>query len=171
MTTTFAQTNSFDMIDISFCNNHQSTREVDIISQAGKTLPICVEFTNKSSTSIKINVEFLDSVITADSQKDRACNGSDRPKTQFGNFILPYTGETILAPQSTIQKTYDIKYPIGFSGLSHGCLAYNIIGTDINDGSMFTVRVRAVKYLDILVSDSKVIQTVDLSQKPILKKV
>ncbi|MEI8008939.1 MAG: hypothetical protein WCI00_06195 [bacterium] len=36
---------------------------------------------------------------------------------------------------------------------------------------MFTVRVRAVKYLDILVSDGKISQVVTMSQKPTIKKV
>jgi hypothetical protein len=57
----------------------------------------------------------LDSTITADSIKDRDCNASDRPKTQFGNFMLPYEKEVVLPPQQTIQKEYAITYPAGFS--------------------------------------------------------
>ena len=36
---------------------------------------------------------------------------------------------------------------------------------------MFTVRVRAVKYLDILVSDGKISQVVSMSKKPTIKKL
>ncbi len=168
---TSAQSNAFGMITINFCNDNQTNKEVDMVSKAGNTVPICVAFTNQASTPITINVEFLDSIITADALKDRACNAPDRPKTQFWNFLLPYVWETILPPQTTIKKEYKIKYPLGFSWVSHGCLAYNIVWGDISNSGMFTVRVRAVKYLDILVSDGKISQVVTMSQKPTIKKV
>lgn len=103
------------MIDVKFCNNNQIKKELDIINKAGDRLPICVNFTNKGNEPITINVEFLDSVITDDSLKDRACNAADRPKKQFGNFLLPYKGKLILPPKQTIQKKYDIQHPVGFS--------------------------------------------------------
>lgn len=165
-----AQANEIGAIEVGFCNNNQKNRELDLITQAGKKLPICVEFINTSTKSISINVEFLDSVITADASKDRACNAPDRPKIQFGNFMSPYIGETILSPWKTIQKEYVIKYPIGFSWLSHGCLAYNVIWWDITNAGMFSVRVRAVRYLDVLVSDGKAIQAIVISQKPHIQK-
>ena len=87
---TSAQSNAFGMITVNFCNDNQTNKEVDMVSKAGDTVPICVVFTNQASTAITINVEFLDSIITADALKDRACNAPDRPKTQFGNFMLPY---------------------------------------------------------------------------------
>lgn len=54
--------------------------------------------------------------------------------------------------------------------MSHGCLAYNIVGGDINNDSMFTVRIRSVKYLDVLVSDTQVTQNVFVFQNAALKK-
>jgi hypothetical protein len=122
-----AQSYVLGLIDVGFCNNDLTNNELDLVAKAGETLPVCVEFTNQSSAPVTINVEFLDSLITSDNLKDRACNAADRPKTQFGNYMLPYTGELILPPQQTIQKNYNIKYPVGFSGLSHGCLAYNVV--------------------------------------------
>ena len=86
-----AQSSLLGMIDVTFCNNNQTKEELDLISKAGNKLPICVEFTNKSNASVSINAEFLDSIITDDSSKNRACNAADRPKTQFGNFMLPYS--------------------------------------------------------------------------------
>jgi len=79
------------MVQVGFCNNNQTNKELDLIAKAGNELPICVEFTNSSIVPITLNVEFLDSVITDDSLKGRACNASDRPKRQFGNFMLPYS--------------------------------------------------------------------------------
>lgn len=160
---------SLNMIEVGFCNNNQKSNELDLVTKAWKKLPICVEFTNTSTSSITINVEFLDSVITADAYKDRACNAWDRPKLQFGNHMFPYTGDLILPPQKTIQKEYIIKYPIGFSWLSHGCLAYYLVWSDV-PSDMFTVRFRTVKYLDVLVSDSEAIQAISISQKPIIQK-
>lgn len=122
-----AQSYLLGMIDVSFCNHNVERRELDLTTKGGENLPICINFTNKSTTPIRINVEFLDSIITADSIQDRDCNASDRPKTQFGNFMLPYETEITLSPEQTIQREYTIKYPVGFSGLSHGCLAYYIV--------------------------------------------
>ena len=79
------------MIEVNFCNNNQPHSELDLVSKAGTPLPICVEFTNKETVPIRIDVDFLDSLITSDNLKDRACNAADRPKIQFGNFMLPYS--------------------------------------------------------------------------------
>jgi hypothetical protein len=79
------------MIEVRFCNDNKTNNEVDLTSKAGKKLSLCVEFVNKATAPVTINVEFLDSLITADAFKNRACNAADRPKTQFGNFILPYS--------------------------------------------------------------------------------
>lgn len=166
-----AQSYLMGMIDINFCNHEEMDKELDIVGKAGEKVPICVELTNKWEVPIVMNIEFLDSVITADSNKSRACNASDRPKKQFGNFLLPYSGDFILPAKQTIQKEYSIKYPIGFSGLSHGCLAYYIVWSDIENGDMFTVRIRSIKYIDVFVSDSPAIQAIKLSQSPILAKM
>ena len=170
ITKVYAQSSWLGVIEVNFCNNNQKNRELDLITKAGNTTPICVEFTNKSKNSISINAEFLDSTITADTLQERDCNAADRPKTQFGNFLLPYIWETILPPNETIQKEYAIKYPVGFSWLSHGCLAYNIIWEDMKDNNMFTIRVRVVKYIDVFVSNGKVIQVVKMSPNPTIQK-
>lgn len=166
-----AQPYLLGMIEVKFCNNNQTKKELDMVNKAGEKLPICVEFTNKATTPITINIEFLDSVITDDNLKDRACNAADRPKTQFGNFMLPYKWEVIIPAQKTIQRKYDIKHPVGFSWWSHGCLAYNIVGEDIKNESMFTIRIRSIKYLDVFVSDTESIQAFALSQKPKFNKI
>ena len=79
------------MIEVKFCNDNTTKNEVDLTSKAGKQLSLCVEFVNKSTASVTVNVEFLDSLITADAFKNRACNAADRPKKRFGNFMLPYS--------------------------------------------------------------------------------
>lgn len=166
----FAQSYLLGMVDVHFCNYDQTNTELDLVSKAGEKLTLCVEFTNKASDPITVNTEFLDSIITSDNIKNRACNASDRPKLQFGNFLLPYTWEVTLPANTTLQKEYTMQYPIGFSWLSHGCLAYNIVWDDIKDSSMFTIRIRAIKYLDVFVSETKPIQTIRLSQSPTISK-
>lgn len=165
-----AQSYLLGMIDVSFCNQEQNNNELDLVTKASEVLPICVQYTNTSTVPITINTEFLDSVVTSDSKKNRACNASDRPKMQFGNFMLPYTWDFTLASWATVKKTYEIKYPIGFSGLSHGCLAYYVIGADIVDSSMFTIRIRSTKYIDVFVSNTTAMQSIKVSQSPILTK-
>lgn len=103
------------MVEVNFCNNSQIQKELDLTAKAGNRSSICVSYTNKSSSPITINTEFLDSVITTDNLNKRACNASDRPKTEFGNFLLPYKGNITIASGETIQKEYEIRYPIGFS--------------------------------------------------------
>lgn len=166
-----AQSYLLGMIEVNFCNHEQANKELDIITKAGEVKDICVEITNKWSQNITLNLEFLDSIITSDSLKDRSCNASDRPKTQFGNFLLPYSGEVYLPAHTTIQKTYPINYPIGFSWLSHGCLAYHIVGSDIPDSSMLTVRIRSIKFVDIFVAWTQAKQMIKLSQSPILTRI
>lgn len=166
-----AQSYTLGMIEVNFCNDNQSRSELDLISKAGTPLPICVQFVNTSTSPITINAEFLDSLITSDELKDRACNAADRPKTQFGNFLLPYSWEIVLPPQQTVQKEYTIQYPIGFSWLSHGCLAYHIVWEDVSNEYMFTIRLRSIKYLDVLVSDTKAVQVLDISQWARIKRM
>jgi hypothetical protein len=85
--------------------------------------------------------------------------------------MLPYEKEVVLPPQQTIQKEYAITYPAGFSWLSHGCLAYHVIWSDIIDNDMFTIRIRSIKYVDVFVSELKAKQTIRMSQSPIITKI
>lgn len=166
-----AQSYLLGMIEIHFCNHQLENKELDIIAKAGEPQDICVEITNKGRQNIVLNLEFLDSIITSDNIKNRTCNASDRPKTQFGNFILPHSWEVILPPKSTVQKTYTIDYPIWFSGLSHGCLAYYIVWSNIPDSNIITVRIRSIKFIDIYVSETKAQQKITLSQSPTISKI
>lgn len=63
---------------------------------------------------MSVNVDFLDSIITEDTFKNRGCNAADRPKVYFGNFMEAYEKTISIKAGETIQKTYTIKFPIGF---------------------------------------------------------
>lgn len=167
---TEAQSYTLGMIEVNFCNNELQDKELDIITQAGKPQDICVQIYNKGTLPVSLNLEFLDSIITSDTIKDRTCNASDRPKRYFGNFIQPYRWRIDIPAQKTIKKIYHIQYPIWYSGISHGCLAYNVIENTIQENKNFSIRIRAIKFIDMLVSDSPAKQMIDISQVPKLIK-
>ena len=166
-----AQSYTLGMVQVKFCTTDEKSNEVDSIAKAGEKLPICLEFTNKATDPITINIDFLDSIITDDKLQNRACNAADRPKKNFGNFVSVYEKTLELPAKQTIQKTYMIKYPIGFSWLSHGCLAYNIVGENIQNDKMFSIVLRSVKFIDILVTNTKPIQVIKVSQRPKIIKI
>lgn len=166
-----AQSYLIGMTDIHFCNNQQTNWELDIPTKAGEKTPICVEISNKWTIPITVNIDFSDSVIMKNNNKNRACNASDRPKKNFANFIIPYQQSIAIPAEQSVQKEFFIQYPVGYSGISHGCLAYYIAGSDTIDNDMFTVRIRSVKYIDILVTDTEPIQAIKLFQAPMLTQV
>lgn len=166
-----AQSSSLGMIEVKFCNNAQNNSELDLVAKAWDKTSLCVEFSNTSDIPIALNVEFLDSAVTADGIRDRACNASDREKLWFGNFVLPYDWSVRIPPKKSIQKEYTITYPIGFSGLSHWCFAYYVAWWDVNDGGMFSIRVRSVKYIDVFVSDTQAVEAIHITQAPSLTQV
>lgn len=168
---TYAQSHLLGMIDFHFCNNDQQNKELDLVAKAWEPLSLCLAFENKSDTAIDLNLEFLDSAIIPEGEKARACNAPDREKVWFGNFFLPYDWSVRIPPKQRVQKEYTMKYPIGFSGLSHGCVAYYVVGWDVNDGGMFTIRVSSAKYIDVFVSATQAIEAINITQAPSLTKV
>ena len=99
----------------------------------------------------------MDAIITQDEFTNRACNAADRPKEHFGNFMIDYDKLVTISWNSTIQKTYNIKLPIWYKWLSHGCVAYNQIQVDKNrNKSMLNIVVRKVKFIDIFVWETQI---------------
>ena len=66
-----AQTPSVGDVETRFCNDGNTTGELDLITKAGKNTSICMEFTNPTKVPITLNIEFLDSAITADTYQER----------------------------------------------------------------------------------------------------
>ncbi len=144
-------------IDLNFCNNQAITSELDLTTKAGEQTPICINFVNTSPEDTTINIDFLDSTITQDWHKNRACNAADRPKKYFGNFMLDYEKTITLKWNSTIQKIFNIKPPIWYKWLSHGCIAYNLVQTGEKAGeSMLNIVVRKIKFIDIFVWETQI---------------
>jgi hypothetical protein len=87
----------------------------------------------------------------------------------FGNYLLPYDTALFLSGKSSVQKTYSIQFPIGFAGISHGCLAYSIPNTQEtmrSENTQFTVVVRNIKFLDIYVGETPVDDSLSLVSSP-----
>lgn len=158
-------------IEAKFCNDTISSNEIDLVGIAWESLPLCIELTNISPIDVSVNVDFLDSIITEDTFKNRGCNAADRPKVYFGNFMEAYEKTINIKAGETIQKIYTIKFPIGFKWLSHWCFAYNVLGETNNPGWwVVNIIVRTVKFIDILVTDKQITSDLYLVGKPIIYK-
>jgi len=147
----------FQLWEIKFCNNWETTNELDLVTKAWEEASICIDFANTTPRDMTINVDFLDAIITQDKLNNRACNPADKPKTSFGNFMIDYEKVLTIPWNSTVQKIYNIKLPIWFKWISHGCVAYNMVqtGKQVNQ-TMLNVIVRKVKFIDILVWEAQV---------------
>lgn len=154
-----AQDLQLQNINLSFCNSWETSNELDLTTKAWEKTPICIIFSNTSSKEITINVDFLDSMLTQDQpwKELRACNAADRPKQYFANFVLNYENSITIPWNSTVQKTYQIKFPAGFKWISHWCVAYNEIQPNNQLWkSMLNIIVRKVKFIDIFVWDTQI---------------
>ena len=166
---TFGQSVTLGSIQAQFCNNGNITKDLDLVARAGQSIPFCIQFTNENLSWVVINIDFLDSVLTADGFKHRACNAADRPKTSFGNYVLPYEKSLFLSGKSDVQKRFTIQFPIGYQGISHGCLAYNLISDHpviTTEDTMFTVMIRNIKFIDLYVGETKVDASLHLVETP-----
>jgi len=167
-----AQSPSIGMIEEKFCNNWIISNELDLVGKAWEEISICVQLKNLSNIDMDINIDFLDSVVTSDAFKNRACNAADRPKVNFGNFMMDYEKTIKIKWWETIQKEVKIKFPVGFQWLSHGCVAYNVIGESnkIEWNNMFNIIVRNVKFVDILITKAEIKSDFQLLFGPKIQK-
>lgn len=158
------------VIEASFCNSGIQSNELDLVGKSWTPIPICIQFTNLSPSDISLHIDFLDSSITNDVFKNRACNAADKPKISFGNFMDTYTTTTRIPAWTTSKQEYTITFPVGFSWLSHGCLAYSIVDTMNTStwGWMANVIIRTVKFIDILVTETQAESKLTLVGSPTL---
>ena len=84
-------------IKAQFCDDGVVTNDLNLVTRAGQKLPFCIQFINTASSGVVLNIDFLDSIVTDDAFKRRACNAADRPKTSFGNYVLPYEKSLFLS--------------------------------------------------------------------------
>lgn len=144
-------------IEMNFCNNLEITNELDLVWKAWEDIPICIEFTNIWEDS-NIKIDFLDSTITQDDQKLRACWAWEWDKNNFWKFMKSYENIVFLKWWEKTQKNFFVNFPAWYKGLSHGCFAYNIVSDNKvqNQWSMFNIIVRKVKFIDVFVWDTQI---------------
>lgn len=135
-------------IDVSFCNSWiQNDNYFTLVTEAGKTDNICVNIRNYSQEPVSIHIDFVDWGIS--DWWESACLAPDHPMKEFSKYISDNNEDLILQWWEDITKNYELKYPIWFSGLSHGCISY-YINSDENNGWVSMV-FRKVNRIDVLV--------------------
>ena len=144
----FTSAQNISDIQATFCNEPTAESNLDIITTANQETEICINFKNTSISKSSISVDFVDWALTP--QWSKACFSAEKPRRNFGQHMLDYEKELILNPSQEIQKIYKIKFPIWFSGVSHGCLAYNINKTDDVSGGIGLI-FRKTHTIDVLV--------------------
>lgn len=135
-------------IDISFCNSWiKNDNYFTLITEAGKTENLCVNIRNTSRTPMTIHIDFVDWAIS--DQWNSVCFAPDYSQKEFSKYISNFETDVNLEWGEEIQKIYELKYPIWFSGLSHGCISYYISSDENNE--WVSMVFRKVNRIDILV--------------------
>ena len=136
-------------IDVSFCNSWiENDNYFTLVTEAGKTDNICVNIRNYSQEPVSIHIDFVDWGIS--DWWESACLAPDHPMKEFSKYISDNNEDLILQWWEEIKKIYELKYPIWFSGLSHGCISY-YINSDENNKWGVSMIIRKVNIIDILV--------------------
>lgn len=134
-------------IQASFCQENQNN-EMNIVTQADKETEICLIFENKSDTDTVLDINFVDGAVTPNG--NRACMDPDKAKPNFGQYVLPWEFELEIPANTQKKQIYKIKFPVWYSGISHGCVLYSIKD---KEASLWSMRVVFSKShsIDILV--------------------
>lgn len=135
-------------IDVSFCNSWiTNDNYFTLITEAGKTDNVCVNIKNYSKNPVSLHVDFVDGAIS--DQWNSVCFAPDHLQKEFSKYISQFDTDIDLQWWEEIQKIYELKYPIWFSGLSHGCISY-YINSDRNI-EWVSMIFRKVNRIDVLV--------------------
>ncbi len=143
----FAQ-NIWD-IDVSFCNSWiENDNYFTLVTEAGKTENVCVNIKNTSWKPVSLHIDFVDGAIS--DQWNSVCFAPDYQQKEFSKYISQFDTDINLQWWEIVQKEYKLQYPIGFSGLSHGCISYYINSDKENEGGVSMI-FRKVNRIDVLV--------------------
>lgn len=146
-------------IDVSFCNSWiENDNYFTLITEAGKSDNICVNIKNHSQEPVSLHVDFVDGAIS--DQWNSVCFAPDHLQKEFSKYILNNDEDLDLQWWEEIQKIYELKYPIGFSGLSHGCISYYINSDENNE--WVSMVFRKVNRIDVLVWGTQVASRINI---------
>ena len=136
-------------IDISFCNSWiENNNYFTLVTEAGRIDNLCVNIKNYSWKPVSLHIDFVDGAIS--DQGNSVCFAPDYPQKEFSKYISQFDTDVDLQAGESIQKNYELKYPIWFSWLSHGCISYYINSDKNNEGGVSMV-FRKVNRIDVLV--------------------
>ena len=136
-------------IDVSFCNSWiENDNYFTLVTEAGKTENVCVNIKNTSWKPVSLHIDFVDGAIS--DQWNSVCFAPDYLQKEFSKYISSFETDVDLQWGETVQKEYELQYPIWFSGLSHGCISYYINSDENNDGGVSMI-FRKVNRIDVLV--------------------
>lgn len=140
-------------IDVSFCNSWiENDSYFTLITEAGKTDNVCVNIRNLSKNPVSLHIDFVDGAIS--DQWNSVCFAPDHSQKEFSKYISQFDTDIDLQWGEEVQKNYKLKYPIWFSGLSHGCISY-YINQDKNI-EWVSMIFRKVNRIDVLVWGTEV---------------
>jgi hypothetical protein len=80
------------------------------VTQADTETEVCVIFQNKSDIDTILNIDFVDGSITPDGT--RSCFSPEKPKTNFGQYLLNRENKLELPANSELKQEYKIKFPV-----------------------------------------------------------
>lgn len=136
-------------IDVSFCNSWiENDNYFTLVTEAGKTENVCVNIKNTSWKPVSLHIDFVDGAIS--DQWSSVCFAPDYLQKEFSKYISSFETDVDLQWGETVQKEYELQYPIWFSGLSHGCISYYINSDENNEGGVSMI-FRKVNRIDVLV--------------------
>ena len=150
---TFTTAQNIGDIEASFCNPNQSEKEIDLVTKAWTDTDICIDFSNNSLQDTSISIDFADGTITP--TWERACLSADKAKPNFGQYIQDYDKKLVIPANTSIQQHFKTKYPVWYSGVSHGCLWYSIDNSD-KVAWWINIVFRKTHAIDILVWGTKI---------------
>lgn len=141
-------------IDVSFCNSWiENDNYFTLVTEAGQTENVCVDIKNTSQNPVSLHIDFVDWAIS--DQWNSVCFAPDYLQKEFSKYISSFETDVDLQWGETVQKEYELQYPIWFSGLSHGCISYYINSDENNDGGVSMI-FRKVNRIDVLVWGTEV---------------
>lgn len=134
-------------IQTNFCENSSDKHDLNLVTKADQKTEICISFTNKSDSDLTLQVDFVDGTLT--DRGNRSCLDSSKAKPNFGQHVLDWQKEITIPAKQTKTEKYFVKFPVGYSGVSHGCLIYNVKSD--NKSSNINVVFSKSHSIDILV--------------------
>lgn len=124
--------------------NHYTTISINLTWWETGNVDLYLE--NKSSSSLTVNMDFVDGGYTTDGSNIRMCL-SENETNIFGDYVNMSSPTFTLNASTGLTGQLDLLFPSWYSGLYYGCVVYYPNVTEDND-SLNTVARKAI-FLDV----------------------